>query len=98
MKWTNDANILSVQLLNRHQDNLILQFMDVTTNSGTIVLDEKDKAYVDVTDNLTFLKDNSFIWTSEKDGFNHIYLYDKSGKLKKQITKGAMGRNFLLWI
>jgi dipeptidyl-peptidase-4 len=37
---------------------------------------------------LTFLKDNSFIWTSEKDGFNHIYLYDKTGKLKNQITKG----------
>jgi dipeptidyl-peptidase-4 len=51
-------------------------------------LKEKDAAYVDVTDNLTFLKDNSFIWTSEKDGFNHIYHYDKAGKLKNQITKG----------
>jgi dipeptidyl-peptidase-4 len=51
-------------------------------------LNEKDKAYVDITDNLTFLNDNSFIWTSEKDGFNHIYLYDKTGKLKNQITKG----------
>src|SRR5690606_24133668 len=39
-------------------------------------------------DNLTFLEDNSFIWTSEKDGFNHIYHYDKNGKLKNQITKG----------
>jgi dipeptidyl-peptidase-4 len=47
----------------------------------------KDKAYVDVTDNLTFLND-SFIWTSEKDGFNHIYLYDKNGKLRNQVTKG----------
>jgi dipeptidyl aminopeptidase/acylaminoacyl peptidase len=47
----------------------------------------KDKAYVDVTDNLTFLN-NSFIWTSEKDGFNHIYLYDKNGKLRNQVTKG----------
>jgi dipeptidyl-peptidase 4 len=53
-----------------------------------VVLNEKDKAYVDVTDNLTFLKDNSFIWTSEKDGFNHIYVYDKTGKLKNQVTKG----------
>jgi dipeptidyl-peptidase-4 len=51
-------------------------------------LNEKDKAYVDVTDNLTFLNDNSFIWTSEKDGFNHIYLYDKNGKLRNQVTKG----------
>lgn len=88
MKWTNDANIVSAQVLNRHQDNLDLIFVDATTANAKIVLNEKDKAYVDVTDNLTFLKDNSFIWTSEKDGYNHIYLYDKNGKLKNQVTKG----------
>ena len=88
IKWTNDSNILSVQVMNRHQDNLDLHFVDTSTGKTTIVLNEKDKAYVDVTDNLTFLKDNSFIWTSEKDGFNHIYHYDKTGKLKKQITSG----------
>ena len=88
LKWTNDANLLSAQVLNRHQDNLDLLFVDGTTGAKKVVLNEKDKAYVDVTDNLTFLKDNSFIWTSEKDGFNHIYLYDKNGKLKNQVTKG----------
>lgn len=88
LQWTNDNNILSAQVLNRHQDNLDLLFVDGTTATAKVVLNEKDKAYVDVTDNLTFLKDNSFIWTSEKDGFNHIYLYDKTGKLKNQVTKG----------
>jgi dipeptidyl-peptidase 4 len=88
MQWTNDANVLSAQVLNRHQDNLDLLFVDGNSGATKVVLNEKDKAYVDVTDNLTFLKDNSFIWTSEKDGFNHIYLYDKTGKLKNQVTKG----------
>jgi dipeptidyl-peptidase-4 len=88
MKWTNDANVLCAQVLNRHQDNLDLLFIDGTTATSKVVLNEKDKAYIDITDNLTFLKDNSFIWTSEKDGFNHIYVYDKSGKLKNQVTKG----------
>jgi dipeptidyl-peptidase 4 len=88
LKWTNDNNVLSAQVLNRHQDNLDLLFIDGNAASKKIVLNEKDKAYVDVTDNLTFLKDNSFIWTSEKDGFNHIYHYDKTGKLINQITKG----------
>jgi len=88
MKWTNDANVLSAQILNRHQNNLDLLFIDGTTATSKVVLNEKDKAYIDVTDNLTFLKDNSFIWTSEKDGYNHIYQYDKLGKLKNQITKG----------
>ncbi len=88
LQWTNDNNVLSAQVLNRHQDNLDLLFVDGATAVAKVVLNEKDKAYVDVTDNLTFLKDNSFIWTSEKDGFNHIYLYDKTGKLKNQVTKG----------
>ena len=88
MQWTNDANVLCAQVLNRHQDNLDLLFVDGNTAASKVVLNEKDKAYVDINDNLTFLKDNSFIWTSEKDGFNHIYVYDKNGKLKNQVTKG----------
>lgn len=88
LKWTNDPNLVSIQVLNRHQDNLDLLFVDAVSGNVSVVLNEKDKAYVDVTDNLTFLKDNSFIWTSEKDGFNHIYLYDKKGKLINQVTKG----------
>ena len=89
LQWTADANTLSAQVLNRHQDNLDLLFINGTTLQTRVALNEKDKAYVDVTDNLTFLSDNSFIWTSEKDGFNHIYLYDSAGKLKNQITKGS---------
>ena len=88
LQWTNDANVLSAQVLNRHQNNLDLLFIDGANASKKVVLNETDKAYVDVTDNLTFLKDNSFIWTSEKDGYNHIYHYTKEGKLKKQVTNG----------
>lgn len=88
IKWTNDATVLSAQVINRHQNNLDLHFVNANTGKTKVVLNEKDAAYVEVTDNLTFLKDNSFIWTSEKDGFNHIYHYDQNGKLKKQITKG----------
>ena len=89
LKWTNDANIVSAQILNRHQNNLDVLFVNAQTGETKVILNEKDNAYIDVTDNLTFIKDNSFIWTSEKDGFNHIYVYDKNGKLKNQVTKGA---------
>ncbi|MDB9954601.1 DPP IV N-terminal domain-containing protein [Flavobacteriaceae bacterium] len=88
IKWTKDADVLSAQYMNRHQNNLDLWLINPITNKADLVLTEKDDAYVDVTDNLTFLQDNSFIWTSEKDGFNHIYHYTKEGKLKNQITKG----------
>ncbi len=90
IEWTNDANVLSAKIVNRHQNNLDLLFVDGTTAATKVVLNEKSKSYIDFvdTDNLTFLKDNSFIWTSEKDGFNHIYHYDKTGKLINQVTKG----------
>ena len=88
IKWTNDADVLSAQYMNRHQNELDLWMIDANKNTAFIAIAEKDKAYIDVTDNLTFLKDDSFIWTSEKDGFNHIYHHDKKGKLINQITKG----------
>jgi dipeptidyl-peptidase-4 len=88
LEWTNEANVLSAQYLNRHQNALDLWMVNTQDKSSKIVLAENDKAYVDVTSNLTFLKDNSFIWTSEKDGFNHIYHYTKEGKLISQVTKG----------
>ncbi|WP_178983409.1 S9 family peptidase [Winogradskyella helgolandensis] len=88
LEWTNDANVLSVQFMNRHQNELDLWMIDTKANSSKVVLAEKDKAYIDVTFNLTFLKDNSFIWTSELDGFNHVYHYSRDGKLINQVTKG----------
>lgn len=88
MEWTNDSNILSAQFMNRHQNELDLWLFDAKSNAANLILEEKDKAYVDVTDNLTFLEDNSFVWTSEKDGYNHIYYYDKDGELITQVTKG----------
>ena len=88
IKWTNESNTLSVITLNRHQNNLNLFFVDGNSLSSKLILNEQDPAYIDITDDLTFLKDNSFIWSSEKDGFNHIFHYDSTGKLKNKITDG----------
>ncbi|MEO2050807.1 MAG: S9 family peptidase [Allomuricauda sp.] len=88
IKWMNNPNHLSVQTLNRHQNDLKLWSVDASNNSVSLLLEETDDAYVDVDDDLTFLADDSFIWTSEGDGYNHLYLYGKDGKLKNQITQG----------
>ena len=88
IKWRNHADKLSVQTLNRHQNHLKLHNVDASTGKASLLLEEKDAAYVDVNDDLTYLADDSFIWTSERDGWNHIYLYDSNGKLKNQVTKG----------
>ena len=88
LQWTKKNNLLSVQTTNRHQNELKLWLVDAASKKASLVLTETDEAYVDVTDNLTFLQDNSFIWSSEKDGWNHLYHYSENGKLKNQLTKG----------
>ena len=88
LQWTNNPKALSIQVLNRHQNHLDLIFVDANTAKTQVIHTEKDKAYVDVTYHLTFLKDNSFIWTSEADGYNHIYHYNANGRRINQITKG----------
>ena len=89
IKWTNNPDVLSAQYMNRHQNELDLWTINATSMESNLVLAEKDKAYIDVTSNLTYLKNNSFIWTSEKDGYNHVYHYSKDGELINQITKGS---------
>ncbi|VFB03425.1 Prolyl tripeptidyl peptidase precursor [Chryseobacterium taihuense] len=65
--------------------------LKVNTKTGEVkkLFTETDDKWID-TDNITleFLDDNSFLWGSERDGFRHLYWYDKDGKLKKQVTKG----------
>lgn len=88
IKWT-PQNELIIFHLNRHQNHLQLLKADRMSGKSSVLLDENNKYYINIHDNMTFLKNGSgFIWTSEKDGFNHIYLYDLKGKEKRQITKG----------
>ena len=88
IKWTQKAGELCVFFMNRHQSELELRLL--THDGGSkVLLKESSPYYIDIHDNLTFLKkSNQFIWTSEKDGWNHVYLYNMNGKLSKQLTSG----------
>ena len=89
IKWTQNPNMLCVFRMNRHQNHLELLLADAATGKITVLLDEKNKYYIDITDDLTFLKDcKHFVWTSEQNGYNHVYLYDMNGKMVRQLTKG----------
>lgn len=89
IKWTKNSNQLCVFNMNRHQNELELLLANATSGKTTVLLKEKNQWYIDIHDDLTFLEDGEhFLWLSEKDGFNHVYLYDMKGKLVNQITKG----------
>jgi dipeptidyl-peptidase-4 len=94
IKWTAEDDKIVVFKLNRHQNDLKLYIINTKKNDSKILLHEINKYYIDITDDLTFLKDNKhFIWTSEKNGFNHIYLYDMKGNEKKALTSGQYDVN-----
>lgn len=88
IKFTPNKNNLMVQTINRHQNHLQLWSYDIQKQTAQVILEEREETYVDVHDNLKFLNDESFLWTSERDGYNHIYHYKADGTLKKQLTQG----------
>ncbi|WP_207420442.1 S9 family peptidase [Desertivirga brevis] len=90
VKWTNTANSLCILRLNRHQNKLDYLFTNAETGTSKIIMSEQDKAYIDIEkEQLTFLNDGKrFVNVSERDGYNHIYLYSNEGKVLKQLTKG----------
>ncbi|PJA07659.1 MAG: S9 family peptidase [Flavobacteriales bacterium CG_4_10_14_0_2_um_filter_32_8] len=88
INWTNDSKNLAIQSLNRHQNDLIIHLTDALTGESKIIYQEQNDKYVEVPTSDFLTTKNQFTITSEKDGYNHIYLYDISGKLINQITKG----------
>jgi len=85
------ANPDEIVLITSQRTQNASDVLKVNTKTGqaTKLFTESDDKWID-TDNVTleFLEDNSFLWASERDGFRHLYWYDKDGKLKKQVTKG----------
>jgi len=85
--WTPQKR-LCLTWMNRHQNRLKLLLADPLTGNCSVLLDEKNKYYIDLHD-VTVLSDGSgFVVQSEKSGFNHLYLYDMTGKQTAAITQG----------
>jgi dipeptidyl-peptidase-4 len=87
IRWIND-NKLCVTRMNRHQNKLSLLKANPINGKTTVLLEETNNYFIDIHDNLRFLDDASFIWTSDLDGFNHIYHHNKNGSIHQQLTKG----------
>lgn len=89
VNWLPDSKRVAIQRLNRDQNTLDLLFADVATGKSTTVLTEKDLYWINVNDDLYFFKNSSrFLWSSERTGYRHLYLFDLGGKQLAQLTKG----------
>ena len=88
--WSNDEQYVYIAVLNRGQDHMKLNKYNVATGLlEKTLFEEKHDKYVHPMHPMVFLPNGKqFIWQSERDGFNHLYLYNEDGTLVKQLTKG----------
>jgi dipeptidyl-peptidase-4 len=89
IKWTRDDEKLVVFWMNRHQNLLKLLLTNARSGDSDLMYEEKNKYFVEINDDWWFLKDGKhFLFTSEMDGYRHLYLYSLDGKTRTQVTKG----------
>jgi dipeptidyl-peptidase-4 len=91
IRWTKDPSKLAIFRLNRLQNQFEILFADPMTGETRVIYTDTNKYYVDekIFDDIQFLDDNKhFVVRSERDGWDHIYLYSMAGKLVNLVTSG----------
>jgi dipeptidyl-peptidase 4 len=89
IKWSNNPNELCVYRMNRHQNKLELLLTNANTGNSQIIYKEENPYFIEINDNLQFLPDNeSFIFNSERSGYNHFYRWNWINKRLTSLTQG----------
>ncbi len=91
VSWSPDEKQIYIAVLNRDQNHLKLNKYDALTGEFLLTLfEEKATTWVEPEHPLTFLKnrDDQFIWFSERDGWQHLFIYNTEGQFVKQVTEG----------
>ncbi len=88
--WLPNSQAVAAEKLNRIQNRLDLLVADAATGSARVAIHEEDPYWINVSDGPRFLQDGKrFLWSSERDGFRHLYLYSVDGTRLQQLTEGA---------
>jgi len=92
--WLPDGKTLAIQRQSRDQRHLDLLFADIATGRTRVVLTETSDTWIGLNNDLSFLKKSrEFLWTSSRDGYPHLYLYDDDGHLIRRLTAGNWSVN-----
>jgi dipeptidyl-peptidase-4 len=87
--WLPNSRRVAIERLDREQKKLDLLFCDASTGTAQKVLTETDPYWINIADDLYFFSDGKrFLWSSERSGYRHYYLYDISGRLIEPLTRG----------
>ena len=89
MEFVPGTDEVMIQQLNRLQNTNTVYYGNVNTLELTPFYEDRDDAFLNVHDNIVWLDGNKFFtWTSEKDGWRHLYRVTRDGKKETLITKG----------
>jgi len=89
INWTMEPGRLAVRVMNRHQNRQNLLIANADNGQVTSIFIDENNSWIDVHDDLHFLQNkHDFIYASDSDGYNHVYLYDMNGNEIRQITNG----------
>ncbi|MES2330986.1 MAG: S9 family peptidase [Bacteroidota bacterium] len=92
MEWAGNNTQLILQHLNRKQNESNIMICDVVTGRSNSIYKETDAAWVEAANSLAdkfwLSGGKEFMWTSEKDGWQHLYRISRDGKNETLITKG----------
>lgn len=89
MSFVPGTNTLFIQQMNREQNTNKVWTVTIGKNDLKQIYEDKDKAWVETNDNVRWLRGNKyFTWTSERDGWRHLYRVSADGKQTAAITKG----------
>jgi dipeptidyl-peptidase-4 len=86
--WVPDGTAVWFQLLDRDQTRLELLRWDTATGALTTLLVEQDAAWINLHDDLHFFPDGSFLWSSERTGFRHLWVHEATGGSLRAVTSG----------
>ena len=87
--WRPDSSGIAVHRLNRVQNDLQLLLADPADGVARTLLHEKDPAWINITNQFRYLPSGKFLWSSERDGFRHLYVYSGDGKQLSRVTQGS---------
>lgn len=91
MNWTKSSSQLAVMRMNRLQNLVEVLLVDANTGSSKVILSETEETYVEQPSDKTWIfLDNGkeFLWQSESNGYNHVYLYNLDGQRVRAVTSG----------
>lgn len=88
VQWDSDGSRLFVQRQPRNQQQLDLLSVDPRSGNASVLLTDSSSTWINLHDDLSPLDDGRFLWTSERSGFRHIYLYGPNAREAVALTRG----------